>query len=66
LVDRIVDCNHWLGEPPYDSKRAKEIESAVTELRCNELTQDKSGVLRKHHGNQAVERAIHKAEETVL
>src|SRR5262245_44804516 len=37
LIDRIVDCNHWRGEEPYDAERAKEIEAAISSLRCKDL-----------------------------
>lgn len=66
LVDRIVDCNHWLGEPPYDEARANAIKAAVVKLRCDALAEEKAAMLRKHSGDPAVIRAVRQADGTVL
>jgi hypothetical protein len=29
FIVRWQDCTHWLGEPPYDTARARQIEEAV-------------------------------------
>lgn len=66
LIDRIVDCNHWLGESAYDADRAKEIKQAVLELRCNELEKNEMAVLKKYRSNPKVKKAIHMAKDIVL
>lgn len=49
LIDRIASCNHWLGEEPYDEDRAKEIDAAVGELRCDALEADEAKVLERYN-----------------
>jgi hypothetical protein len=66
LIDRILGCNHWLGESPYDADRAKEIKQAVSELRCNELEKDETAVLKKYRSNPKVKKAIDVAKDMVL
>ena len=65
LIDRIVDCNHWLGEPPYDEDRAREIKQAVSELRCSEVNKDETAVLKKYP-NPKAKKAIDMAKVMVL
>lgn len=64
LIERIVGCNHWRGEEPYDAERKKEISSALTDLKCNRLTLDESKTLRKYENNPKVSNALKKAKET--
>ena len=64
LIDRIVECNHWRGEEPYDAERKKEISSALTNLKCNRLTFDESKTLKKNASNSKVLNALKKAKET--
>lgn len=65
LIDRIVGCNHWLGEEPYDADRAKEIRAAVNELRCDKLEKDTSVILKKYESNPKVKKAIEAAKDIV-
>jgi hypothetical protein len=46
LIDRIIDCNHWRGESSYDANRAKEIEAAMTKLRCAQLGADEATLVK--------------------
>lgn len=48
LIDRIVECNHWGGEEPYDAERAKEIHEAASELRCQYLESDEKRLLKRY------------------
>jgi len=66
LVDRIISCNHWLGEPPYDADRAKEISNAVSELRCKHLEADESAVLSAYGAKPNVKKAIDAAKQVFL
>ena len=63
LIDRIVECNHWSGEEPYDAERKKEISSALTDLKCNRLTLDESKTIKKYANNSRVLNALKKAKE---
>ena len=65
LIDRIVDCNHWLGESPHDENRAREIKQVVSELRCSELNKDEAALLKKYL-NPKVKKAINMAKDMVL
>ena len=60
---RQIDCNHWSGEEPYDKARLKEINSAITELKCNALNEDKNKLLKKYKTRPDVFDAINKAKE---
>ena len=66
LIDRIVGCNHWLGETPYDMDREKQISEAISSLRCNELKKDETAVLNKYRTNPKVKKAIDMAKDMVL
>jgi len=65
LIDRIVDCNHWRGEEPYDAGRAKEIKVAMAELRCSKLEQDTSIVFKKFESNPKAKKAIEAAKDVM-
>lgn len=64
LIDRIVGCNHWSGEEPYDAQRRQEIEKAVGDLRCNDLMADEA-MIRKRNSSKAGE-AIDAAKQLYL
>ena len=66
MIDRIVGCNHWLGESPYDPDRAKEIRQAVSVLRCNELEKNESAVLKKFRSDPKVKKALDMATDIAL
>ena len=64
LIDRIVGCNHWSGEEPYDAERQSAIEKAITERRCNDLATDEA-MIRRKAGRKAGE-AIDAAKDLYL
>jgi len=66
LIDRIINCNHWSGESPYDADRAKQISAALSELRCSQLKDDEAAILSKYQADAAVKRAISAAHEVYL
>lgn len=66
LIDRIIGCNHWLGESPYDSDRAKEINAALADLRCARLRNDEASILSSYQANPAVKSAITAAHQIFL
>jgi hypothetical protein len=63
LVHRIVDCNHWGGEEPYDAARKAEIETAMTRLDCNNLSRDEAALRRRYAANRAVLDALDRAHK---
>lgn len=48
LIDRALGCQHWTGEEPYDEARGHEIETALTELKCDVLSLDYDELLKKY------------------
>jgi hypothetical protein len=61
LVYRIVDCNHWGGEEPYDDARRAEIAKAMDALECNALSRDEAVLRQRYAANKAVLEAFDKA-----
>ena len=47
------DCNHWLGEPPFDADRARRIEQAVAAL-CPGIEGLGRAVRERHAGNAVI------------
>jgi hypothetical protein len=37
FVERLVSCEHWAGEEPYDADRRREIERALRIDRCDRI-----------------------------
>jgi len=58
FIARRSDCNHWLGEEPYDAARKAEILKAVTELRCRSITRDETRIRHRYHRNNRVLKAL--------
>jgi hypothetical protein len=42
VLTRRVACNHWMGEEPYDKARAREIERAIRQNKCDSLAGDEA------------------------
>ena len=66
LISRIVDCNHWQGEEPYDSERAAQIQKAIVELSCTSLGTDEKAALRSFGRMPGVRNAITAAKKVYL
>jgi len=66
LIHRLVDCNHWGGEEAYDDDRAKEIDAAMTELRCDALERDEREARHRHNAATEVIRALDRARELLF
>lgn len=65
FLERVVECNHWAGEEPYDENRKREINQAVTELNCDALVADESVIKGHYRNDSAVLEAIEKAKGMV-
>jgi hypothetical protein len=48
---RRLECEHWMGEEPYDRKRRAEILRAQRSLRCSALKRDEAK-LRSRYPNR--------------
>jgi len=66
LIERIVDCEHWGGEEPYDAARRAEINKAVKELRCGALDRDEKRLLKTWGQDERVRSRINKAKEGIF
>lgn len=49
FLDRRAECEHWMGEEPYDAERRAQIEDAIDDLRCAKLERDEAR-LRERYG----------------
>ena len=51
FIERRANCNHFLGEEPYDRARATELNRTIRELRCARIDRDEQR-LRKVYRNK--------------
>jgi len=63
LIERRDECHHWAGEEPYDKARAKQIDKAMADLRCDSIDGDVTALRRKYATDAAVQSALASAEE---
>ena len=63
LVYRIVDCDHWSGEEPYDADRRAQIERAIAELGCETLPRDEAALRRRYAAQPRVIEAFDRAHK---
>ena len=60
-IGRQINCDHWLGEEPYDADRRREIDHAVRALRCEVLDREERRLRRRYARSPAVLKAISEA-----
>ena len=58
FVRRRADCNHFLGEEPYDRERAAELNRVVRELRCGRVERDERRLREAYRHDAAVLRLL--------
>ena len=63
LIERRDECHHCAGEEPYDKARAKQIDKAMADLRCDSIDRDVTALRRKYATDAAVQSALASAEE---
>ncbi len=66
IVERIVYCNHWLGEDPYNKDRKKDIDSALKEYKCATVEKDRTSILKKYSKDSKVKAAVENADNLFL
>lgn len=66
LIERIVGCEHWGGEEPYDAARRAEINKAVRELRCATLARDEKRLLKTWGQDEKVRSRINRAKDGIF
>lgn len=62
---RQIECNHWAGEEPTDKQRSKEINSAITKLRCKDLEKDEVKLHQKFKSRSDIVKSIKLAKEFI-
>lgn len=63
-IDRLVGCNHWSGEEPYDAERRKEISLALADLKCDRLARDEAAARRRYAKKPDTIKVLQQAKET--
>jgi hypothetical protein len=63
VVMRRADCNHWMGEEPYDKARAREIERAIRQLKCDSLPGDEATLRKRYMDDPKVINALDRAQD---
>ena len=63
LIQRMVECNHWAGEEPYEATRRHEIELALRRLQCDKLDADQKAIRSKYPDNEEIGRRLDAARE---
>ncbi|HEY7810388.1 MAG TPA: hypothetical protein VIA98_08415 [Allosphingosinicella sp.] len=61
FIARRANCNHFLGEEPYDKARAAELNKAIRELRCGRIDRDERRLRVRYAAHSTVLRLL---EET--
>lgn len=54
FIERRAECDHWLGEEPYDGDRAAQITEAILELECARLPRDEAELRRRYRARPDV------------
>ena len=62
VVTRHVVCNHWMGEEPYDKARAREIDRAMRQSKCDSLAADETALRKRYADDPKVSKALDEAE----
>ena len=58
FIDRRANCNHWLGEEPYDAERRAEIQFALMALSCADLSKDENSLKSRYSRSEPVLKAL--------
>jgi len=54
FIERRADCNHFLGEEPYDKEREAELNRTIRELRCDRIDRDEQTLRRAYAKNRVI------------
>jgi hypothetical protein len=63
VLTRRVACNHWMGEEPYDKARAREIERAIRQNKCDSLAGDEAALRKRYADDPKVTKALDEAQD---
>ena len=62
VVKRRLECDHWVGEEPYDKARAREIAGAIRRNKCSSLERDEAATLKRYANDPKVVKAVNDAK----
>jgi hypothetical protein len=65
FIERRANCNHFLGEEPYDRERAAELNKAIRELRCATVDRDERRLCQVYRRKAAVLRLLDDTEDAL-
>jgi Spy/CpxP family protein refolding chaperone len=64
FVERRQECDHWMGEEPYDQARRAQIEDAIADLRCQALDQDERKLRQRYAASPEALQALDDTDGT--
>jgi hypothetical protein len=65
-IPRMVECQHFGGEDPYDKARAEYLRKAIEEAGCAGLPEKEAFLRHKYINNPGVLNAIQKAKDLAI
>jgi len=63
MIERIVECNRWLGDDSSNKERAEKINKALEKFGCSVIEQDQNDLLKHYANNYEVKLRLQKARE---
>lgn len=57
-MERRIDCDHWTGEEAYDAARGRQIERAISDLRCARIEEDEARLRARYRADPVVLKAL--------
>jgi hypothetical protein len=61
VIHRLVECNRWAGDKPYDLRAYRRAPPAVRALRCDTVLHDERALSRRYAKNPDVLSALKEA-----
>jgi hypothetical protein len=65
FIKRRANCNHFLGEEPYDRDRARELERTIVELRCSRIDDEERNLARTYKKQQVIIQLLKDTEKII-
>lgn len=65
VIHRLVECNRWAGDEPYDLRAYRKARPAVRALRCDTVRQNERALRRRYAKNPDVLSALTEARSYI-
>ena len=65
VIHRLVECNRWAGDEPYDLRAYRHSSRSVRALRCDTVHRDERALLRRYAHNPDVVDALREAHSYI-